>query len=179
MPVDLLCLAPHKFYGPKGVGIFYVRQGTDLFANLTGGGQEDGRRPGTVNVPFAVGAAKALELALANRDSYNSHCLALRERLIEGLLGAFPAEQLCLTGHRTERLPHHASFAFHTLTGNDMLINLDLLGISASSGSACATGNLEPSQTLEAIGLGDEWTRGGLRLTVGKQNTIEDIDHVV
>jgi len=179
MPLDLFCLAPHKFYGPKGVGIFYVRQGINIFPNLTGGGQEDGRRPGTVNVPFAVGAAKALELALAEHDTYITHNQTLRDRLIDGLLGALPAEQIQLTGHPTERLAHHASFALRHLTGNDMLINLDLLGISASSGSACATGNPEPSHTLQAIGLSDEWTRGGLRLTVGKQNTAEHIDHVI
>ena len=179
MPIDLLCLAPHKFYGPKGVGIFYVRDGVELVTSMTGGGQEEGRRSGTVNVPFAVGAAKAVELAINNREAYNQHCLTLRDRLIDGLLSAFPADQIRLTGHRTERLPHHASFAFNQLTGNDMLINLDLLGVSASSGSACATGNPEPSHTLQAIGLADNWTRGGLRLTVGKHNTTADIDHVV
>jgi cysteine desulfurase len=179
MPIDLLSLAPHKFYGPKGVGILYVRQGINLIPSQTGGGQENGRRPGTVNVPFAVGAAKALELACAERESYTHHCLTLRNKLIEGLLSRFPAGECRLTGHPTERLPHHASFALRGLTGNDMLMHLDMVGISASSGSACATGNPEPSHVLQAIGLGPEWTMGGLRLTVGKQNSPAEIEIVL
>lgn len=179
MPIDLLSLAPHKFYGPKGVGILYVRQGVNLLPSQTGGGQENGRRPGTVNVPLAIGAAKALELACAERESYTAHCLALRDKLITGLLSSFPAELCRLTGHPTARLPHHASFAFRGLTGNDMLMHLDMVGISASSGSACATGNPEPSHVLQALGLPAEWTMGGLRLTVGKQNSPAEMDMVL
>lgn len=179
MPIDLLSLAPHKFYGPKGVGILYARRGVGLMASQTGGGQEDGRRAGTSNVPLAVGAAVALELATVERDSHIVHCRALRDQLIAGILAALPPQECVLTGHPTERLPHHASFALRGLTGNDILMHLDLLDICASSGSACSTGNPEPSAVLQALGLGDDWTRGGLRLTVGKQNTADQITHVL
>lgn len=178
MPIDLLSLAPHKFYGPKGVGVLYVRQGIELESSLTGGGQEAGRRAGTVNVPFAVGAAAAFELAMSQRETDVVHCLGLRDALIAGILSAFPAD--CrLTGHPTQRLPHHASFAFRGITGNDLLIHLDVAGICASSGSACATGNPEPAHILQAIGLSDEWTKGGLRLTVGRQNSASDVAYVL
>jgi cysteine desulfurase len=178
MPIDLLSLAPHKFYGPKGVGILYVRRGIELVSNLTGGGQENGRRAGTVNVPFAVGAAKALELALDNSGENIAHYRQLTERLTDGLLSALP-EVCVLTGHPVERLPHNASFAFWRVSGNDLLMHLDIAGISASSGSACLTGDPQPSAVLEAIGLGTDWTKGGLRLTVGKQNTLSDIQYVI
>ena len=178
MPIDLLSLAPHKFYGPKGVGILYARQGVTLVSALTGGGQEEGRRAGTVNVPFAVGAAEALRLAMTRREQDTAHCQALRDRLIGGILAALP-DDCRLTGHPTRRLPHHASFAFRHVTGNDLLLHLDVAGICASSGSACATGNPEPSHTLQAIGLSHEWTTGGLRLTVGRQNTPADIQYTL
>ena len=178
MPIDLLSLAPHKFYGPKGVGILYARQGVELVSALTGGGQEDGRRAGTVNVPFAVGAAAAFALAMSQREGDVAHCQGLRDGLIAGILAAFPTD--CrLTGHPTQRLPHHASFAFRGITGNDLLIHLDVAGICASSGSACATGNPEPAHILQAIGLGDEWATGGLRLTVGRQNSASDVAYVL
>ncbi len=178
MPIDLLSLAPHKFYGPKGVGVLYVRQGIELAPALTGGGQEAGRRAGTVNVPFAVGAATAFQLAMAQREGDVTHCQKLRDTLIAGILAAFPTD--CrLTGHPTQRLPHHASFAFRGITGNDLLIHLDVAGICASSGSACATGNPEPAHILQAIGLSDEWTTGGLRLTVGRQNSASDVAYVL
>jgi cysteine desulfurase len=178
MPIDLMSIAPHKFYGPKGVGVLYARRGIDLVASLTGGGQEDGRRSGTVNVPFAVGAAKAFELAMAELDERNNHYQTLRDHLIDGLLAAFPNDCV-LTGHPTERLPHNASFAFRHVDGNNLLMHLDMAGVSASSGSACKTGNPKPAAVLEAIGLDAEWTKGGLRLTVGKQNSLEDIKYVV
>ncbi|MCB8920635.1 MAG: cysteine desulfurase [Ardenticatenaceae bacterium] len=178
MPIDLLSIAPHKFYGPKGVGIFYARQDVPLVSALTGGGQENGRRAGTVNVPFAVGAAEALRLAMVNLPQHIAHYQALRDRLIDGILAQFPNDAV-LTGHPTERLPHNASFAFRNLNANDLLMHLDMAGIAASSGSACKTGNPKPSAVLQAIGLGDEWNRSGLRLTVGKQNTLADIDYAL
>ena len=178
MPVDLLSIAPHKFYGPKGVGILYVRSGIALESSLTGGGQEEGRRSGTVNVPFAVGAAKALALAMEELAERQSHYVALRDRLIEGVLTAVPHECV-LTGHPTDRLPHHASFAFKNINGNDLLMHLDMAGIAASSGSACKTGDPKPSAILEAVGLQPEWTLGGLRLTVGTQTTTADIEFVI
>lgn len=178
MPIDLLSIAPHKFYGPKGVGVLYVRSGVPLEVAMTGGGQEDGRRSGTVNVPFAVGAAKALALAMLQLDERRAHYTALRDRLIEGVLNAIP-EGCILTGHPTDRLPHHASFAFQHLSGNDLLMHLDLAGIAASSGSACKTGDPKPSATLLAIGLAESYATGGLRLTVGTQTTLDDVEYVL
>ncbi len=176
MPIDLMSIAPHKFYGPKGIGVLYARDGIELISGLTGGGQENGRRAGTSNVPYAVGAAKALELAMTELDTRNTHYRALRDQLIDGLLTAFP-DDCILTGHPTERLPHNASFAFRHVSGNDLLMHLDMAGIAASSGSACKSGDPKPSRTLEALGLSPEWTKGGLRLTVGTQNTAEDMTY--
>jgi cysteine desulfurase len=178
MPIDLLSFAPHKFYGPKGIGILYVRRGVELVSILTGGGQENDRRAGTVNVPFAVGAAKALTLALQERDQSIAHHKLLTARLADGLLTSLRGDCV-LTGHPTKRLPHNASFAFRHVSGNDLLMHLDVVGISASSGSACLTGDPQPSAVLEALGMGAEWTKGGLRLTVGKQNTLEQVDYVL
>ena len=175
MPIDLLSLSAHKFYGPKGIGMLYVRQGVDITPQLTGGGQEGGLRAGTSNTPLIVGAAEALRLATAELDDNVAHYLELRDRLIKGVLEAFPAD--CrLTGHPTERLPHHASFAFRHLSGNDLLIHLDAAGISASSGSACLTGDPSPSSVLEALSLDPDWTKGGLRLTVGTPTTAREIE---
>jgi cysteine desulfurase len=178
LPVDLVSIAPHKFYGPKGVGVLLVRSGIDLITPAAGGGQEDGRRAGTENVAFAVGAAEALRLAVMHREENVAHYRMLRDRLIAGVLAAFP--DICqLTGHPTERLAHHASFTFRNLSGNDLLIQLDVAGISAGSGSACSSGDPKPSAVLEALGLEPHWTLGGLRLTVGRQNCIEDVDYVL
>lgn len=178
MSIDLLSLAPHKFYGPKGIGILYVRQGVELVSSLTGGGQEDGRRAGTVNVPFAVGAATALQLAMDEMEETVAHYRSLRDQLIDGILATF-GDNCILTGHPVQRLPHNASFAFRDLSGNDLLMHLDMAGISASSGSACLTGDPKPAAVLQAIGLSEQWTKGGLRLTVGRQNTVEDIAYVL
>jgi cysteine desulfurase len=178
LPIDLLTIAPHKFYGPKGIGILYVRQGTPLIASQTGGGHENGLRAGTVNTPLAVGAAEALHQAMEALETRTAHYERLRDRLIEGVLAALP-EGCILTGHPTQRLPHNASFAFRYLNGNDLLIHLDLAGIAASSGSACSSGDPKPSAVLEALGLDESWTRGGLRLTVGRQNTLEEIEYTI
>ena len=177
--IDLLSMAPHKFYGPKGVGVLYVRDGVELVSSLTGGGQEDGRRSGTVNVAFAVGAAEAFKLAQENVAAHVTQYTTLRDQLIAGVLAALPADETILTGHPTERLPHHASFALKNLSGNDLLMHLDMAGISASSGSACKTGNPKPSAILETIGLDAAWTTGGLRFTVGSQNTPADMERVI
>jgi cysteine desulfurase len=179
MPIDLLSMAPHKFYGPKGVGILYVRDGVELVSSLTGGGQENGRRSGTVNVAFAVGAAEAFKLAQSHIETQVAHYTSLRDQLIAGVMAAVPADEIILTGHPTERLPHHTSFALKNMSGNDLLMHLDMAGISASSGSACKTGNPKPSAILETIGLDPAWTTGGLRFTVGSQNTATDIDRVI
>lgn len=178
LPIDMITIAPHKFYGPKGIGLFYLRQGTPLIASQTGGGHESGLRSGTVNTPLAVGAAAALHQAMDELDQRTAHYESLRDRLIEGVLSALP-DNCILTGHPTQRTPHNASFAFRHLSGNDLLIHLDLAGIAASSGSACSSGDPKPSAVLQALGLDDTWTRGGLRLTVGRQNTIEEIDYTI
>lgn len=178
MPFDLVSMAPHKFYGPKGIGILYARQDIELVSTLTGGGQENGHRAGTENVAFAVGAAKALKLAIEERQENRIHYQALRNQLIEGVLNSF-SDDCRLTGHPSERLSNNASFAFRNISGNDLVFHLDVAGISASSGSACLTGNPEPSRVLKAIGLDDEWTKGGLRLTVGKQNSADEIGYVL
>lgn len=177
-PIDLMSLAPHKFNGPKGVGILYVRDGVTLTPSMTGGGQEGGLRPGTSNVAFAVGAAKALEIAQAERVARHAHYLTLRDTLIERCLSEL-GEDCILTGHPSERLPFHVSIAMRGLRGNDLLMHLDLAGISASSGSACSVGNPEPSAILEAMGLSDEWTMGGLRFSFGCENTLDDVDVAV
>lgn len=179
MPIDLMSIAPHKFYGPKGIGILYLREGVDLLSSQTGGGQEFGIRAGTVNVPLVAGAAAALRLAIQEQESRTTHYRDLSQRLIHGVLSQLPADEAILTGHPTNRLPHHVSFAFRGLKGNELLMHLDLAGISASSGSACISGDPKPSDTLIALGLAEEWQKGGLRFTVGSQNTEDDMDYVV
>ena len=178
MPIDLLSIAPHKFNGPKGIGILYVRDGVELTPFMTGGGQESGLRPGTENVAFAVGAAKALEIAQTNRAENVKHYTHLRDMLINGILDALD-DGVMLTGHRTERLPFTASFALQHLSGNDLLMHLDMAGIAASSGSACSVGNAKPSRILAALGLDESWTKGGLRLSVGRGVTESDIVYAV
>ena len=177
-PVDLLTIAPHKFYGPKGVGILIVRPGVELVPALTGGSHENGLRAGTLNVPLIVGAAAALRLAMAEQAARLAHVLPLRDRLLQGVMATLPNECI-VTGHPTARLPHHASFAFRNLSGNDLLMHLDMAGIAASSGSACSSGDPKPSPVLQALGLAPEWTKGGLRLTLGRQNTTADVDAVI
>jgi cysteine desulfurase len=178
LPIDLISFAPHKFYGPKGIGILYARDGVELMSTLTGGGQEGDRRAGTENVSYAVGAAEALRLAVAERAENVAHYQTLSKRLIDGLLAHFP-ETCRLTGHPTRRLPNNASFTFRNVSGNDIVFRLDVAGVSSSSGSACLTGDPKPSTVLSAIGLSTEWTMGGLRLTVGRQSTMEDVEYVL
>ncbi|MGB9775729.1 MAG: cysteine desulfurase family protein [Anaerolineae bacterium] len=175
--VDLLALSAHKFYGPKGVGLLYIRGGLALVPAITGGGHEGGRRPGTVNVAGIVGMATALELAEAAREEETARLAHLRDRLIEGVLSAIP--DVRLTGHPTRRLPHLASFAIRGVEGASVVIGLDLEGIAASSGAACAEGEARPSPVLEAMGLTPEWAVGALRLSLGRYNTEEDVEAVL
>jgi cysteine desulfurase len=175
--VDLMTLSAHKFYGPKGVGVLYIRQGTPYLPVITGGGHERGRRAGTVNVAGIVGLATALRLAQESRESENARLRRLRDRLIQGILERVPEARL--TGHPTERLPHHASFVFRGINGEELLLALDVEGIAASTGSACTSGRPEPSEVLLAMGLPHEWAVGSLRLTLGKSNTEEDIETVL
>jgi cysteine desulfurase len=174
--VDLLSLSAHKFYGPKGVGLIYVRQGMRILPQIQGGSQERGRRAGTENVAGIVGAAEALRLAYEDIEGTSAHFRSLRDRLISGVL-QIPRSQL--TGHPSQRLPNNASFCFEGVEGESILLNLDLLGIAASSGSACTSGSVEPSHVLVAMGLAPEWSHGSLRLTVGRENTEEDVNQVL
>lgn len=174
---DLLTLSAHKFYGPKGVGVLYIRRGTIVVPTLTGGQHERGRRPGTVNVPGNVGLAAALRLAEEERETETPRLVKLRDRLINGVLDSIPDARL--TGHRTLRLADSASFAFLGSDGEALLMALDLDGVAASTGSACTTGDPEPSFVLTAMGLDPEWAIGSLRLTLGRWTTEEQINRVL
>ncbi len=175
--VDMLSLSAHKFYGPKGVGLLYVRRRVKLWPMQTGGAHERRRRAGTENIPYIVGMAVALELAQRHAGEENRRLIALRDRLIEGILERIP--DTLLTGHPTERLPNNASFVFKYIEGESILLNLDMLGVCASSGSACTSASLEPSHVLRAMGIPVEIAHGSLRLTLGKANTEEDVDFVL
>jgi cysteine desulfurase len=174
--VDLLALSAHKFYGPKGVGVLYIRQGSRVQPQVLGGSQERNRRAGTENVPGIVGAAVALARAQEERSAEGARLTALRDRLIAGVLATPGAS---LTGHPSLRLANHASFALAGVEGESLLLNLDLIGVAASSGSACTTGSLEPSHVLMALGLSSDTARGHLRLTLGHSTTEADVDFVL
>jgi cysteine desulfurase len=175
--VDLLSLGAHKFYGPKGIGVLYARNGTPLEAVQTGGAQEFGYRAGTQNVPYIVGMARAFELAQAERSERNAYLESLRDHLIGAVLEAIPDSKL--SGHPSERLPNHASFVFKQVDGNQLLMMLDMEGFACSSGSACKTGNPEPSEVLIAIGIEPSWALGSLRVTLGAHTTAEEIQKFV
>ncbi len=174
--VDMLSLSAHKFYGPKGMGILYVRQGMRILPQLQGGSQERGRRAGTENIAGIVGTATALQLAEAEMAEVTLRITALRDRLIDRVL-TIPRTRL--TGHPTNRLPNNASFCFEGVEGESILLSLDMLGIAASTGSACTSGSVDPSHVLIAMGLAPEWSHGSLRLTLGKENTEADVDAVL
>jgi cysteine desulfurase len=175
--VDLLSLGSHKFYGPKGVGVLYVRKGTDMMASQTGGGQEFGLRAGTQNVPYIVGFAEALRLTAEERDQRFEHVKPLRDRIIGSILEEIPDSRL--TGDPVNRLPQHASFVFKDVDGNLLLTLLDAAGFACSSGSACKTGNPEPSEVMNAIGLPREWGLGSLRITLGANSVPSDVDALI
>ncbi|MBI4761527.1 MAG: cysteine desulfurase family protein [Chloroflexota bacterium] len=172
--VDMMSLGAHKFYGPKGVGVLYVRKGTPLVPHLTGGGQEFGLRAGTQNVPYIVGFAEALRLTHEEREQRAAHVQPLRDKIIGTVLETIPNSRL--TGDMNIRLPHHASFVFKGVDGNLLLTLLDAAGFACSSGSACKTGNPEPSEVMNAIGLEREWGLGSLRVTLGMGTTAEDVE---
>lgn len=174
--VDLLSLSAHKFYGPKGVGVLYVRQGTPLASCQTGGGHESGRRAGTENVAGAVGLAAALAMAQADRAATCARLAALRDRLVAGLL-AIPG--VVLTGHPTERLAGHVSVCVAGVPADALILGLDMRGICASSGSACSSGKVAASHVLTAMGLEADLARGALRLSMGRHSSAEDVDHVI
>lgn len=175
--IDLLSLSAHKFYGPKGIGVLYIKQGVRIDPLISGGGQERNKRAGTENVPSIVGLGKAIELAYENIEEHNEKLLNLRERLINKIEATIPYVRL--NGHRTERLPGNVNFCFEFIEGESLLLSLDLVGIAGSSGSACTSGTLDPSHVLLAIGLPHEIAHGSLRLSLGDFNTVEEIDYVV
>jgi cysteine desulfurase len=178
LPVDLMTLAAHKMYGPKGVGALYVRRGVRLTPLIHGGGQESGLRSGTENTPGIVGFGAAAALAakrLATGEVEEER--RLRDRLIDGVLSRI--DEVTLTGSRTARLPFHASFCVRYLEGEAMLLRLDAAGIAASSGSACTSGSLDPSHVLLAMGLSHATAHGSIRMTLGKETSEADIDYVL
>ncbi|MDW8172588.1 MAG: cysteine desulfurase family protein [Anaerolineae bacterium] len=175
--VDMLSLSAHKFYGPKGVGALYVREGTPFHAVQTGGSHEEDRRAGTLNTPGIVGMAKALQLAYEEREQRLVHYHHLRCMLIEQMMQRVPGARL--TGHPERRLPSHASFIIDGVDANQLLIHLDMRGVAASSASACKTGNPEPSGVLLALGYDRQQALGSLRLSVGTQTSEEDVEYVV
>jgi len=175
--VDLLSLSAHKFYGPKGVGVLYHRHSTPLLPVQTGGGHEGGRRAGTENVPYIVALAAALKLTYEHREANNARVSALRDRLIVGVQDGIP--DAYLTGHPNHRLPNSASFVFKGVEGESILLDLDLKGVAASTGSACSSISHEASHVLRALGLPPQLCHGSLRLTLGNENTEEDVDYVL
>jgi cysteine desulfurase len=177
--VDLLSLSAHKFYGPKGVGLLYVRRGTAIAFQQKGGGQEQGRRGGTENVPGIVGLGLALEQADAWRAAYTEHCARLRDRLADGVFAAIPEATLNGPSGPSLRLPNNLNVSIPGIQGETLLLSLDVLGIAASAGSACTTGNTEPSHVLRAMGLSDDACRSALRFTVGRSNTEQQIDDAI
>jgi cysteine desulfurase len=179
LDVDLLSLSAHKFYGPKGVGLLYVRRGTTLENQQIGGGQEQGRRGGTENVPGIVGLGLALERADGWRDAYAEHCARLRDRFAEGLFAAVPEATLNGPSDPWLRLPNNLNVTIPGIQGETLLLSLDVLGVAASAGSACTTGNTEPSHVLRAMGMSDDACRSALRFTVGRSNTDGQIDDAI
>ncbi len=174
--IDLLSLTAHKFHGPKGCGALYIRKGVRLNNIIDGGAQERGRRAGTENVAGVVGMHKALELAIETMEERGKRLTAMRNRLIDGLL---KIERSRLNGDREKRLPGNVNMCFEGIEGESLLLRLDLNGVSASSGSACTSGSLDPSHVLLAIGLPHEVAHGSMRLSFSDDNTEEDIDYIL
>ena len=177
MNIDMLSMSAHKLYGPKGVGALYVRNGIRPEILLEGGAQERHRRGGTENVPGIVGFGKAVEIAYSNIEETAAYIATMRDYLIQQIEEKIP--YIRLNGHRTQRLPNNVNFSFQYIEGEALLLSLDFKGIAASSGSACTSGSLDPSHVLLAIGLPHEIAHGSLRLTIGEETTMEDIDYVV
>ncbi|HZQ37644.1 MAG TPA: cysteine desulfurase family protein [Dehalococcoidia bacterium] len=177
--VDALSIAAHKFYGPKGSGVLYLRQGTPFLPQLLGGAQEKDRRAGTENLAGAVGLATALTLAYDEFEQRVAHSTALRDRLLDELPRRVPYTHVNGPRDRSRRIANNASFCFEFIEGEALLLALDLGGVAASSGSACTSGSLEPSHVLRAMGVPDEIARSSLRLSVGKENTAEQIERVL
>lgn len=177
MNIDLLSISAHKLYGPKGLGALYVRKGIKLKSFIHGGGQEKGRRAGTENVPGIVGFGKAIERATSQMEEESLRQSKLRDYCIQQILEKVPFVRL--NGHPNLRLANNINMSFEFIEGESLLIMLDMKGICASSGSACTSGSLDPSHVLLAIGLPHEIAHGSLRISLGEQNTKEEIDYLV
>lgn len=175
--VDLLSMSTHKLYGPKGVGALYIRKGTRMVSFMHGGEHERGRRAGTENVPGIVGFGKAAEIAREEIPEESVRQAGLRDRLIAGILERI--DHTNLNGHPVKRLPNNVNLSINYVEGESILLNLDLEGICASTGSACSSGSLEPSHVLLALGLSHEQAHGSLRFTLGRWTTESDVDRVL
>jgi cysteine desulfurase len=175
--IDLLTVSSNNMYGPKGIGALYIKEGIRIEPLLHGGGQERGLRSGTENLPSIVGFGRAAEIAKKEMQSESGKLVRLRDRLIDGLLRPIPFS--FLNGHPTKRLPDNVSVRYSFIEGESMLLSLDMMGVAASSGSACTAKTLEPSHVLLAIGLKHEEAHGSLMFTLGRQNTEEEVDYVV
>lgn len=173
--VDLLSLSAHKFYGPKGVGVLYARKGTQLEWTQEGGGQESGRRGGTENVPLIVGMGEAITRAEQTREQYTSFAVELRDELWSAIRERIDDVSLNGPEPGPDRLPNNLNITINGVQGETVLLSLDMMGVEASAGSACTTGNSEPSHVLLAMGLDEEAARASLRLSVGRGNSIEEI----
>jgi len=173
--IDLLSISGHKIYGPKGVGALYVRKGTKIMPHVFGGGQEKGRRSGTENIPGIAGLAKAAELGQRNLDAKNKKLAGMRDYLKKKLLDSI--EDVRFNGHPEKRLPGNCNFSFKYIEGESIVLRLDISGIAVSSGSACSSSSMKPSHTLVAMGLSNEEAFGSLRVTLGFENTMEEIDY--
>ena len=177
LKVDMLSMSAHKFYGPKGVGVLYVRKGTKLTSLIHGGEQESGRRAGTENVPGIVGLGKAIELAGLEMTTETERLIVLRDRLTKGIIEKI--DHVRLNGHHEQRLPNNVNINVDFIEGESTCLNLDLEGICISTGSACSSSDAEPSHVLLGIGLSHEQARSSLRFTLGRLTTAEDIDRVL
>ncbi|MDD5693076.1 MAG: cysteine desulfurase family protein [Patescibacteria group bacterium] len=177
--VDMLSLTAHKFYGPKGVGLLYIRQGTKVLPQQQGGTQERGRRAGTENAPYIIGMAKAMERAVEDREKNEKITSELSDYLTERIMKEISDVETIGPKDVMKRLPHISTFIFKKVEGESILINLDLKGIAASSGSACTSGSLEPSHVTKALGYSDMEAHGSVRFSLGKLNTKNDVDELM
>ena len=173
--IDMLSMSAHKFHGPKGIGVLYIRSGVRIERLIAGGHQERRGRAGTTDTPLIVGMAKALEIAVKNREENNRRIAALRDNFIDRVLKEIP--YVYLNGGREHRLPGNANFSFGFIEGESILINLDLNGIAVSSGSACSSGSLEPSHVILALGVPEELAHSSIRFSLGRDTTAEEMDY--
>ena len=173
--IDMLSMSAHKFHGPKGIGVLYIRSGVKIDRLIAGGHQERRMRAGTTDTPLIVGMAKALEIAVQNREENNRRVAALRDNFVDRVLKEIPYAYL--NGGREHRLPGNANFSFGFIEGESILINLDLNGIAVSSGSACSSGSLEPSHVILALGVPEELAHSSIRFSLGRDTTAEQMDY--